>query len=59
MSVGKLNVMPAFAFSVASSHVHPSRFITATSPPKMPPPGITPTVVMPLVRATAIASLSV
>ena len=30
-------MMPALACSVASSHVQPSRFITATSPPKMPP----------------------
>jgi hypothetical protein len=56
--LGKLNSMPAFGLSVASSHVHPSRFITATSPPKMPPPGTTATVVMPFARVTGIVSLS-
>ena len=55
---GKLNVIPALALSVASSQVQPSRFITATSPPNVPPPGMTATDVMPLVRATAMASLS-
>ena len=50
--------MPAFGLSVASSHVQPSRFITGTSPPKVPPAGATATVVMPLARATGMASLS-
>ncbi len=44
--------------SVACSHVQPSRFMTATSPPRMPPSGATPTVVTPFDRATGMPSLS-
>ena len=50
--------MPAFGSSVASSHVQPSRFITGTSPPNIPPDGATATLVIPFARATGIASLS-
>ena len=54
----KLERDPRRGRTVLSSQVQPSRFITAIWPPRMPPPGVTATVVTPLARVTGIESLS-
>ena len=50
--------MPTDPATVLSSHVKPSRSMTAIWPPSNPPPGVAATVVMPFARSTGIASLS-